>query len=326
MSAPQREPGHVRSIGIAEAAYRSAFTSWHARASVRAKPRRQLGEEEPRELVYFPPELVPVAQHALVQELGADTVDRVLIQQLHTYLEFTSELEHGAVNPVAAMISRRRSGFDLPETMIEDAYKIYTDEAWHAQFSDDLQRQVAVKTGVGPTVFEEPNFFRKLKGFQLDLGPDDQRLVMIFFTIVSETLISTILSGIPSDPRVVMAVRELVADHAQDEGRHHAYFSRLLEFTWPRLNKAQREVVGPLLPEMILAFLEPDFAAIAGNLRACGLTAEQIDQVMTESYPPGTVRAGIRSASRATIRHFERVGIVDDPRTAEALEASRLWP
>ena len=185
---------------------------------------------------------------------------------------------------------------------------------------------MAVKTGVGPTVFEEPNFFRKLKGFQLDLVPDEQRLVMIFFTIVSETLISTILSEIPADPRVVTAVRELVADHAQDEGRHHAYFSRLLEFTWPRLNKAQRALIGPLLPEMILAFLEPDFVAIAGNLRACGLTAEQIDQVMTESYPSATVRAGIRSASKATIRHFERVGVVDDPRTAEALEARRLWP
>jgi hypothetical protein len=323
MSAPQRR---VRSIGIAEAAYASAFKSWHERASVRVKPRRQLDQEEPSALVYFPPELVPASQHALVQELGADTVDRVLIQQLHTYLEFTSELEHGAVNPVAAMISRRRSGFDLPETMVEDAYKIYTDEAWHAQFSDDLQRQVASKTGVGPSVFEEPNFFRKLNGFQENLVRDEQRLVMIFFTIVSETLISAILQGIPQDTRVVGAVRDLVADHAQDEGRHHAYFSRLLEFTWPRLNKAQKELIGPLLPEMVLAFLEPDFVAIAGNLRACGLGAEQIDQVMTESYPPATVRAGIRSASRATIRHFERVGIVDDPRTAEALEASRLWP
>jgi hypothetical protein len=174
-------------------------------------------------------------------------------------------------------------------------------------------------------VYDEPNFFRKLQGFQHDLGRDEQRLVMIFFTIVSETLISAILSGIPADERVVAAVRELVADHAQDEGRHHAYFSRLLEFTWPRLNRAQRAVVGPLLPEMILAFLEPDFVAIAGNLRACGLTSEQIDQVMTESYPPAAVRAGIRAASRQTIRHFERVGIVDDPRTAEALEGSGLW-
>jgi para-aminobenzoate N-oxygenase AurF len=326
MSAPRRDPARVRSIGIAEAAYKSAFTSWHSRASVRTKPRRQIADEEPSGLVYFPPELVPVAQHPLVQALGAETVDRVLIQNLHTYLEFTSELEHGAVNPVAAMISRRRSGFDLPETMIEDAYKIYTDEAWHAQFSDDLQRQVAVTTGVGPSVFEEPNFFRKLNGFQLQLGRDEQRLVMIFFTIVSETLISAILSGIPSDPRVVGAVRELVADHAQDEGRHHAYFSRLLEFAWPRLNQAQRALVGPLLPEMILAFLEPDFVAIAGNLRACGLGAEQIDQVMTESYPADHVRAAIRAASRQTIRHFERVGIVEDPRTAEALEARSLWP
>jgi hypothetical protein len=322
MSAPKP----VRSIGIAEAAYSSKFNGWHERASVRAKPRREIADEEPREHIYFPPELVPVAQHALVQAHGAQTVDRVLIQQLHTYLEFTSELEHGAVNPVAAMISRRRSGFDLPETMIEDAYKIYTDEAWHAQFSDDLQRQVAARTGVGPSVFEEPNFFRKLNGFQQDLGRDEQRLVMIFFTIVSETLISAILSGIPQDPRVVPAVRELVADHAQDEGRHHAYFSRLLEFTWPRLNKAQKELIGPLLPEMVLAFLEPDFVAIAGNLRACGLSAEQIDQVMTESYPPASVRANIRASSKATIKHFERVGVVDDPRTAEALEASRLWP
>jgi hypothetical protein len=320
------EPIRVPSIGISEAAYSSKFNHWHARASVRAKPRRMIEDDEPSELVYFPPELVPAAQHALVQELGADTVDRVLIQNLHTYLEFTSELEHGAVNPVAAMIARRRSGFDLPETMIEDAYKIYTDEAWHAQFSDDLQRQVAVKTGVGPSVFEEPNFFRKLKGFQLELGPDEQKLVMIFFTIISETLISSILSGIPSDPRVVKAVRELVADHAQDEGVHHAYFSRLLEFTWPRLSKAHKALIGPLLPEMVHAFLEPDFVAIAGNLRACGLTAEQIDQVMTESYPAASVNAGIRVASKATIKHFERVGIVEDPRTAEALEASRLWP
>ena len=324
MSVPERKP--VRSIGITEAAYSSKFNSWHSRASVRVKPRREIGDAEPRDHIYFPPELVPAAQHPLVQGLGADTVDRVLIQQLHTYLEFTSELEHGAVNPVAAMISRRRSGFDLPETMIEDAYKIYTDEAWHAQFSDDLQRQVAVKTGVGPSVFEEPNFFRKLKGFQLDLVPDEQRLVMIFFSIVSETLISTILSGIPSDPRVVTAVRELVADHAQDEGVHHAYFSRLLEFTWPRLNKTQRALIGPLLPEMVLAFLEPDFVAIAGNLRACGLTAEQIDQVMTESYPAATVQEGIRAGAKATIKHFERVGIVEDPRTAEALLASGLWP
>ena len=317
---------HLRAVGITEAAYSSKFSSWHSRASVRAKPRRQLEEEVPADHLYFPPELVPVAQHAIVQDLGPDTVERVLIQQLHTYLEFTSELEQGAVNPVTALISRRRSGFDLPETMIEDAYKIYTDEAWHAQFSDDLGRQVAVKTGVGPSVFEEPNFFRKLNGFKQDLTSDEQRLVMIFFTIVSETLISAILSGIPNDARVVSAVREVVADHAQDEGRHHAYFSRLLEYTWPRLNKAQRALIGPLLPEMILAFLEPDFVAVAGNLRACGLTAEQIDQVMTESYPPAMISAGIRSDSRATIKHFERVGILEDPRTAEALEASNLWP
>jgi len=44
-----------------------------------------------------------------------------------------------------------------------------------------------------------------------------------------------------------MAVREVVADHDQDERRHSAYFSRLLEFAWPRLDKEHRALIGPLL-------------------------------------------------------------------------------
>src|ERR687886_110138 len=46
-------------------------------------------------------------------------------------------------------------------------------------------------------------------------------LTKVFFTVVSETLISAILSDIPHDQRVVGAVRAVIADHAEDEGRHH---------------------------------------------------------------------------------------------------------
>lgn len=47
------------------------------------------------------------------------------------YFEFMFEFEYGVVNLVVVMISRRWLGFDLLEMMIEDVYKIYTDEVWH---------------------------------------------------------------------------------------------------------------------------------------------------------------------------------------------------
>src|SRR5262249_6641134 len=153
--------------------------------------------------------LTPVARHPLVRERGESAVRRVLIQRLHLYLAFTAELEQGAVTPVTQLICRRRIGFDLPEGMVEDAYKICTDEAWHAQFSDDLMRQVQDATGVPPALSGMPRFFQRLEEIQSTVPSDLHGLANIFFTIVSETLISAILSQIPRDTRVVTAVRDL---------------------------------------------------------------------------------------------------------------------
>ena len=72
----------------------------------RAKPRRVLHEEREDGKLFFPPELVPVAGHPLVAARGAAAVDRVLLQRLHVYLDFTAELEQMSINPVTQRISR----------------------------------------------------------------------------------------------------------------------------------------------------------------------------------------------------------------------------
>lgn len=310
--------------GLAEGVYSTKFARWETRSAVRSKPRRQLAEEAEQGKVYFPPRLVPVSQHPLVRERGNGIVRRVLIQRLHAYLDFTAELEQGAVNPVAQVISRRRCGFDLPERMIEDAYKICTDESWHAQFSDDLQRQIIASTGVAPSLPAMPSFFRRLHELRESLDPEERHLALMFFTIVSETLISAILSDIPHDEQVVTAVRELVADHAEDEGRHHAYFSAFLQYVWPRLTNKQQRAIGPLLPEFVLAFLEPDVPAIAAGLRDCDLSAEQTEQVLAETYSHAAVVADIRKAARPTLRHLARIDVYEEPRTREAFERTGL--
>jgi len=307
-----------------EIVYRSKFRRWEERAAVRSKPRRMLDPDQDSSLLYFPPEMVPVVSHDLVLRLGDDAIRRMLVQRLHVYLDFTAELEQRAVNPVCAEISRRKSGFDLPEGMIEDAFKIYTDEAWHAQFSDDMQRQIVDETSVPPVLPDAPAFIKRLAAAERAAPLDSRGLVPFFFTIVSETLISAILSDIPKDRRVVRAVREIVGDHAVDEGVHRAYFTKLLELAWRQLGKRQRRVVAQQLPGFVRGFLDPDFPALAGVLKDAGLDDEEVGQVLNDCYTPKEVAARVRADARPTLRELARVGVFDDPAAAAAFEDADL--
>jgi hypothetical protein len=159
---------------------------------------------------------------------------------------------------------------------------------------------------------------------EADAPVEIEGLPSVFFTIVSETLISAILSDIPQDERVLTAVRELVADHAEDEGRHHAFFSSFFGCVWPQLTRVQRRLLGPLLPELVLAFLEPDFAALATIVGRSGLDEDGVRRVLEESHPPDAVRADIRRNSRATLRLFAEHGVFDEAATREAFAEAQL--
>lgn len=297
--------------------YRSSFTSWEKRSSVRAKPRRTLEELEQGK-VFFPPELVPVLYHPLVREQEQQVINSLLLQRLHVYLDFTEDLEQLVITPVTQLISRRRSGFELPPEMIRDSYKICTDEAWHAQFSDDLQYQVVSVTKEQPAVVGEPYFLTRLRTVKTELDPAVRPLADLFFTVVSETLISGILGGIPKDHRVCTAVRETIADHAEDEGRHHAFFSRFFEHAWPQLDRRHKELVGTLLPEFVVAFLKPDVDAMTAMLQHTGLDRESVLGVIEESYPITRINADMRAAAAATLRLFERNGVFESEKISDS--------
>jgi len=307
----------------AHSAYRSSFGRWNERASVRSKPTRVL-EECPEEQLYFPPETVPIASHPLVSRLGEPARRRLLVQLLCQYLHFTTELEELAVIPIASKISRGKAGLVLPQQMREDAFKIVTDEAWHAQFSYDLMRQVASKTGVLPRLPELPRFVTRLDRIRSGLPSGVRGAEALAFAVVSETLISVILAEIPRDQRLPRAVRESVRDHAEDEGRHHAYFRSVLDYFWAALEPAEHRQIGPCLPQVIFAFLKPDYPALVEALSDIGLGPEEIDQVLCESYPEVAVTEFVADAAANTVRYFGEVGALDDTQTRDAFLAAGL--
>ncbi|MFD6530253.1 diiron oxygenase [Streptomyces sp. NPDC060184] len=306
--------------------YASRFERWDALASVRRRPRREFEGEEPGRF-FFPPELYPVVLHPMIASRGEAVVRGLLLQRLYDYLDFTTELESLAVIPVATKISRGRSGLSLPDRMRADAHKIVTDEAWHAQFSDDFARQITAATGtprLGAEGCAGPSFVTRLDELRERLPHALRGVEALLFAIVSETLISGILSDIPRDDRLPSAVRELVRDHAEDEGRHHVYFRSVLRHLWPALTPSERRAIGPLVPGAIHAFLEPDYERAAYHLGRVGLSRDEIDQVISESWPAHRVRHDISGAASQLTRHFAEVGALDDVRTLDSFEEAGL--
>lgn len=308
--------------GSLPAGYTSPFTSWFDKSGVRSRPHHQLGTDGGE--VYFSPELVPTATHPLVAERGEQVVSGVLVRRLYDYLHFTTELEQTAVIPVVSQIARGRAGFELPTAMRADAYAILTDEAWHAQTSYDLIAQVEERTGVLAGALVAPQFQTGLETVRARLPAHLRGLEALVFAIVSETLISATLVALPRDTRLPRCVRDVIVDHAVDEGRHHAYFAALLTRLWPRLSAAEARAVGVEVPAMIEAFLMPDTAALADGLRDARLSPAGLSRVLADIADEREVTAQVAAAATPTVRRFEQVGALEDPAIQEAFEAAGL--
>jgi hypothetical protein len=300
-------------------AYRSSFDQWDTRAWVRSKPRRA-GAFDPGK-VFFSPDLCPPLRHPAVRAQPKAVHDRILVHHLYLYLEFTVRLETGPVNDVCLLMREPAFLPWLPGGMRDDALRIYTDEAGHAEMSNTLLSGVRAATRVDPLP-HEPRFLRELDELR-DTGPDlDASLVSLFFVIVSETLITASLNRLPHDVRVQVRVRELAADHAADEGRHHAYFRQLFDHLWPRLSAVERRRIGVLMPRMLSAFLAPDQPALTAVLADCGIPrpAAVAGEVVTA---PETLTT-MKRAAVPTLRMFAQRGVFDDPVIADAFTASGL--
>lgn len=305
-------------------AYNSMLRDWYDQASVRRRERRAYQDEEAQGKVYFSPNLVAIVRHPLVVRLGPAVQREILIQHLYNYFDFTSSFEVEIVNWGVQRIFLGKTGFELPEEMLFDAYKIYCDEAYHSLFCADIKHQIQAVTGITPNPLNFQAFLLKLEKIQASVPADLKSTTRLFIVILFETLISLILHQIPKDEKVISTVRQSVADHAEDEARHHAYFSNFLDIIWPQVTKQQQSIIGPLLPHFIIKSLEPNYEAIKQRLAKFDLTRNEIEQVVAESYPYPEVIAGLRKTARVTLAILERNGIYEDPKTLEAFQMSGL--
>lgn len=303
--------------------YESRFREWDTKSWVRSKPHQLAPFED--SLDFFSASITPVFAHPKVGKAPIRVKRDLLVLQLYTYLEFTVWLEMGPVNEVCDLL--RRPGFLpwLPEQMKDDALKVYVDEGGHAEMSHALTVATEKWTHIRPLKLE-PAFLEVLDRMVSREEEEFADLIKLFFVIISETLITGTLLKLPRDEQVQLAVRELAADHANDESRHHAYFRQVFEFIWPRLPYELKTKLGPLLPEMILAFLSPDTNYMKRVLEQFPREFPLPGDIVQEIATSASTSVGIFESATPTLKMLRDNHVFDEAPILSAFKKARLSP
>ena len=281
-------------------------------------------ELEQKEL--WPMGLVAYCNHELVQERLEDKQQRRALE-FSTLLDFNREtmhIEHHFVNPVLLDIAYERIPVIFPKTMKHDALAIYMEEANHAHVADDLTDQISRAMKIRLLPSPSPAFHQRLSAIEKKVESKDRWLISFLFAVVTETSITGILSQVPRQPSVLTAVREVLHDHAIDEAKHASFFTAAFKILWSQLSARQKLAVGPLLPEMIHAFLHPNLSLVRTRLLGHGLDPIQTQKVIDEVYTTATVTDEIARSSASTISLMRRSGVLDFRQTYEAFQKAQL--
>ena len=304
-----------------EAPYRSPFRCWDARAWVRSKPHQPVDFVDGR--AFFTPEVVPLLAHPDAGRLDRDAVDDLCARHLQWHLAMTVDLELGPVNDAVHVI--RDAGDVFPRELRSDALRLYTDEAGHAEMcatlADAVERSTGVRAPDGP-----PPFVRAVRA-AVSSAPEDVRdAVRLLAAFVSETLISATLTRVPFDDRVQTGVRQLVADHADDERRHAVLFRDVFARWWPSLSPDVRRAAGVLVPDLVHAFLAPDAdeLALAASAHADVLGDPVV--AAAEASLRATANGVLLAAAEPTLRVLAEHGAFDDADVAAAFVERGLFP
>ncbi|MGH3710889.1 MAG: diiron oxygenase [Pseudonocardiaceae bacterium] len=288
---------------------RAGFDHWDMRSWVRSKPRRFADVEDGK--FFFSSEINPLFTQPEVINAPEPTRQRLLVQALYVHLEFTIQLETTLINKVLATVRSSTDYSWISDRNRRDLLRIYADEGGHAEMYQSLMLSVKDMTSVEPIAYA-PLFIRAIDNLASSSDVPSS-LFELAAAVVSETAITGTMSHVPQDQSVQTVVRQVIADHASDEGLHHSFFRQLLAEMWPRIPTETRRSIGVIIPEIISAFLEPEESILVGILEGTGHNFGDINDCAHRALGAPRTRQQIRQWSRPCIKAFQDAGALGDP-------------
>lgn len=291
-------------------ALRFTLGDWNNRASVRTSQHDyQLPDDVLQQLEtrhWFPPAFLPYLSHPAIRQAGTTVMHRLTANHLVHFLDYTTMLEHRIVNRAVETIVHGELPLYIPPAMKTAALQLYTDEGYHALFSNRLAEQIASLHGfVERPVM--PLRITRLNALIARTPQHNRPLAWFLLGFVSETIIARELLEVCRDS-LVSSVSDMLRDHLADEARHSRYFADVFHYLWMTLNGRQRTFSAKMLVEIIAVFFETDQRWLQQSLRGAGIADAAIKEIVDALIEPLASRQRAKSGATATLDALNKAG------------------
>ncbi|MCF4996103.1 diiron oxygenase [Pseudomonas syringae] len=283
---------------------------WNSRASVRTSTHDyRLPDDLEQQLEtrhWFPPTFLPYLAHPDIQVAGRELIHRLSANHLVHFLDYTTLLEHRIVNRAVETLVHGELPAYVPKRMKTAALQLYTDEGYHALFSNSLAEQIARIHGISdrPAM---PQRIIRLNAL-IERVPEKHRSLGWFLLgFVSETIIARELLEVCRDS-LVSCVNDMLRDHLADEARHSRYFAEVFHYLWQTLNSHQRTFAARTLLEILGIFFETDERWLRQSLRGAGIAEGVVADVVGSMATVAANRLRARAGSVATLNALKKAG------------------
>ncbi|MFC3907833.1 diiron oxygenase [Legionella dresdenensis] len=266
--------------------YQSNQPQWERTASVRSKPRRLLTDEE-NPGFYFPPEQQMLCVHPLVEKMGTEVKETILIHSLYKYLNDIANIEKDIINQTAYKITQNDYFIDLPRDIRHDALSVIIDESYHAYVALDFLQQVEVKTSIlALDLPKDTALSYAIKSIKAELPKQYIENFELIATCIAEHALTNDLIAVSKSQNISRTFFYIMKDHAQDEGRHARYFEYLLAIFWEALPIEQKEIIGSFLPKLIHQYFNPAIQKTYDEqiLKSLNISPEKIQIILSDTH------------------------------------------
>jgi len=270
--------------------------SWFGKASVRGGELLRLSDDQPFDW-RFPVEMKPLLGHPKVLTLPEEKYRFLCVQSFYKYLHDVCLTETDVVNRVSTAIAYGATVCQFPKESAAEAFSVLIDEAYHSYAARLFALEIERVTGIAPVALPSVN--------QLVLGMADatacataefSKIAEFLSCCISESTFTKEILRASRLESYDVRFRNLMLEHLNDEGRHYAYFRKLMTYYWRQASERERAVAAAILPALLSRYFDDgvDAEFDRGLLSRIGMCMA----TRSRSWRPCTARRRFRPKGR----------------------------
>ena len=231
--------------------YKQRSAKWDKVAGVRCDPETydlELNDgvnSDSTKLSWHLPTYSGILEHAKLRNLSGEDIEYIKGIQLLEFVLKQTIFEIECVNKVASKLAHDGYKFKLSKQLSLDALKIYTDEGYHAYYTEKVAQQISNHYNIDESELKLKikDYYKKIDNVVEKFGSEQSDLCMLAFVIAGE---NQIVSDISDQMRGVVhePIRQMFRNHMKDEVFHAHFFREVFKVVWPQLPELDKECMG----------------------------------------------------------------------------------